>query len=166
MSGLDDFNGFVALIVTEPQSPFELGVGPLFVVPTATDERLGAGKYQLGGTLVALLKTGPLLAGTLVQYQASVAGAEDRENTSVLAPQLLLIVQAGGGVYLRSTPVATFDLKNREYDVPISAGIGKVVKIGSASLNIFIEPQYAFLVRGAGRPLFQIYSGINTQFSL
>jgi hypothetical protein len=45
-------------------------------------------------------------------------------------------------------------------------GFGKVALVGSTVLNLFVEPQYTFLSHGVGQPLFQIFSGINTQFKL
>jgi hypothetical protein len=102
----------------------------------------------------------------LIQYQHSVAGDADRPTTSVLLPQLFAIWQAGGGLYFRSTPVATFNLEAGDYSVPMGVGVGQVVKVGSVVLNAFVEPQYTFLSHGAGQPLFQLFSAVNVQFKL
>jgi len=51
-------------------------------------------------------------------------------------------------------------------NVPIGAGVGRVALVGHAVVNIFLEPQYTFLNHGPGQPLFQIFSGINSQFEL
>jgi len=136
------------------------------VAPTASHDALGAGKHQLGGAFILLANDGPLLIGSLVQYQASVAGDANRPNTSVLIPQVFCILQIGAGFYLRSTPTATFNLKAGDYNVPIGAGVGKVALVGSSVLNFFFEPQYTFLSHGPGQPLFQLFGGINTQFKL
>jgi hypothetical protein len=165
-SGLGDFNAFVTYLFTNPGSKVELGAGPLYVAPTASHDALGAGKHQLGGALIFLASEGPLLLGSLLQYQASVAGDADRPNTSVLIPQVFCILQIGGGFYLRSSPTAMFNLKAGDYSVPIGAGVGKVALVGTSVVNFFLEPQYTFLSHGPGQPLFQLFAGINTQFKL
>jgi hypothetical protein len=165
-SGLGDLNMFVTWRLTAPSSPLTFAVGPLYVAPTASDDALGAGKHQLGGAVILLESIGPLLCGTLLQYQHSIAGDGSREDTSVFTPQLFAILQTGGGTYLRSAPVATFNLESGNYSVPIGLGIGHVAKVESVVINAFIEPQFTLLSHGSGQPLFQLFSGINFQFRL
>jgi hypothetical protein len=163
-SGLGDLNVFVTWRLTDATAPLTLAVGPLYVAPTATDDALGAGKHQLGGALIMLESVGPLLWGTLIQYQHSIAGDAGRAATSVFIPQLFAILQAGGGTYLRSAPTATFDLASGDYYVPFGLGIGHVAKVGGVVVNAFVEPQYTLLSHGSGHPLFQVFSGVNFQF--
>jgi len=165
-SGLGDLNVFVTWRLTAVSSPLTFAVGPLYVAPTASDDTLGAGKHQLGGAIIVLESVGPLLCGTLLQYQHSVAGDEERDATSVFTPQLFAILQVGGGTYLRSAPTATFDLESGNYYVPFGLGIGHVAKVEGIVVNAFIEPQYTLLSHGASQPLFQVFSGLNFQFHL
>jgi hypothetical protein len=165
-SGLGDFNVFVTWKLSAPSSSLTFGVGPLYVAPTATDDALGTGKHQLGGAMLLVDSIGPLLLGTLLQYQHSIAGDDDRSTTSVLIPQVFAMLQAGGGTYFRSAPIATFDLESGNYNVPFGLGIGHVVKIEGVVVNAFIEPQYTLLSHGPAQPLFQIFSGVNFQFRL
>ena len=72
--------------------------------------------------------------------------------------------QLGGGTYLRSTGVWTFDLKSGTYNVPIGFGIGQVVKAGGTVYNIFFEPQFTILHEGTGQPKTQLFAGVNLQF--
>jgi hypothetical protein len=43
-SGLGDLNAFAAYVLSEPTSKTTYGVGPLLVIPTASDDLLGSGK--------------------------------------------------------------------------------------------------------------------------
>lgn len=165
-SGLGDLNLFVTWRLTAATAPLTLAVGPLYVAPTATNDALGAGKHQLGGAIIMLESMGPLLWGTLIQYQHSIAGDDERASTSVFIPQLFAILQTGGGTYLRSAPIATFDLESGNYYVPFGLGIGHVAKVGGVVVNAFVEPQYTLLSHGSGQPLFQVFSAVNFQFSL
>jgi hypothetical protein len=165
-SGLGDLNVFVTWRLTGAKSPTTFALGPLYVAPTATDDALGAGKHQLGGAVLLMESVGPLLCATLLQYQHSIAGEASRAETSVLTPQLFAILQAGGGTYLRSSPIATFDLESGNYYVPLGLGIGHVIKIEKVGINAFIEPQFTVLSHGPGQPLFQVLSAVNFQFAL
>ena len=68
--------------------------------------------------------------------------------------------------YIRSAPIATFDLESGNYNVPFGLGIGHIVKLEGVVVNAFIEPQYTLLANGPGQPLFQIFGGVNLQFAL
>jgi len=48
--------------------------------------------------------------------------------------------------------------------MPLGLGMGKVVKTGNTVFNLFIEPQYTMLHKGV-QPQFQVFTGINLQFS-
>lgn len=161
-SGIGDFNIFTAyLFIANPTT--SLGVGPLVVAPTASDDVLGQGKWQLGAAAVAFKATPTVQYGGLLTWQASIAGDSDRESTSLMAAQPFATLQLGGGTYLRSTGVWTFDLKSGDYAVPIGWGIGQVIKAGNLVYNIFIEPQITILHEGTGQPKFQLFAGMNFQ---
>jgi len=163
-SGLGDFNAFAAyLFDTKPGTSF--GVGPQITAPTATADETGTGKWQGGLAAVYFDATSPAVQwGGLVTWQAAFAGDADRPGTSVLAVQPFFFLQMGKGLYARSTAVMVFDLKNDTYAVPVGLGIGKVVPTKSAVFNVFVEPQFTVLSRGARQPELQVFVGFNTQF--
>jgi hypothetical protein len=165
LSGVGDLNAFAAYIAV--QGAVNFGLGPLLVAPTADKDELGAGKWQLGAALVTFVAKSPAVQyGGLVTWQTSVAGEDDRPDTSLLATQWFGIWQLGKGTYLRSTPVWVFDLKTGNYNVPFGLGIGKVVKPGGDGpvFNLFMEPQFTVLHEGPGQPMLQWFTGINMQF--
>lgn len=165
VSGLGDFNVFAAYLLSDPSAGAQFGTGPLLAAPTATDELLGSGKWQLGGALVYFNGNSPQVQyGGLVTWQASVAGSEDRSNTNLLVIQPFGFWQIGGGFCLRTAPLWVFNIESGDYNVPFGLGVGKVVKVGSTVYNIFIEPQYTVLHYGIGQPEFQLFVGLNTQF--
>lgn len=162
-AGLGDLNIFTAyLFVSSPTT--SMGVGPLLVAPTATDDALGQGKWQAGAAAVAFKATPLVQFGGLLTWQGSFAGDSDRESTSIMAVQPFATWQLGGGTYLRSTGVWTFDLKSGDYTVPMGFGIGQVIKQGKIVYNIFVEPQFSILHEGTGQPKVQLLAGLNLQF--
>ncbi len=163
-SGLGDLNAFAAyLAVANAKTTF--GVGPLIAIPTATDELLGTGKWQAGLALIVFeVVTPQLQLGGLITWQASFAGDENRERTSLMALQPFGMFQLGKGTYLRSTGIMTFNFVNGDYAVPFGLGIGKVMKSGKLVFNLFAEPQFTVIQNGVGQPQLQFFFGLNTQF--
>ena len=165
-SGLGDLNAFAAYIMSPEDSPVTYGVGPMLTLPTASDDALGSGKWQLGAAAVYFnANSSEYQFGGLVTYQTDFAGPSSRADVSLFAVQPFLFYQLGGGSYLRSAGVMAFNWENGNYNVPIGAGFGKVFKLKSGNvLNAFIEPQFTILEDGSGQPSFQVFFGLNTQF--
>ena len=162
-AGLGDFNIFTAyLVVSQPTNTF--GIGPLLVVPTAAEDVLGQGKWQLGAAAVAFHATRLVQVGGLITWQASIAGDSARSSTSILAVQPFGVWQFGGGWYFRSTGIWTFDLKSRHYAMPLGFGVGKVMRAGNIVYNMFLEPQFTILHDGTGQPKVQLFAGLHLQF--
>jgi hypothetical protein len=164
IAGLGDLNAFLAILLPSAGG-WQLGVGPLVAMPTATDDALGSGKWQLGVAAVAVSNITPtFLAGALATWQASVAGDDDRDDVSLLTAQPLAIMQIGAGYYIRSTGLIQVNTETGDYSVPFGLGVGKVFRSGRAVLNAFLEPQWTVLHDGVGQPAFQLFAGLNLQF--
>ena len=162
-SGLGDINAFMSYNFVS-QADKTIGIGPLLVAPTATDDLLGSGKWQAGFAFVAFIaKTATFQFGGLVTWQTSFAGDEDREKTNLGAIQPFYFWQLGKGTYIRGAPIWVFDFENEAFHVPLGLGIGKVVKVERTVFNLFVETQYSVLSNGT-QPLFQLFTGINVQF--
>jgi hypothetical protein len=148
-SGLGDINIFDAIKLTGSGSKTDIAVGPLLVLPSATDQALGQGKWQAGGAVVAIhpLPGGSLL-GALITYQTDFAGDQARPDTSILAAQPIVTLSTGGGYYARSSATWVFDLENGRALVPFGIGVGRVFKGLGGVVNAFIEPQIHRLQQG------------------
>ena len=164
-SGMGDFNTFAAYLISKPTAVQMIGVGPLLVAPTTSNEALGSGKWQIGAAAVYFnLKSPKLQYGGLVTYQQSFAGSSNRPDTSLMILQPIAFWQLGNGLYLRGAPIWQFDLENETYNVPFGLGIGKIIKSGGTVFNLFIEPQFSMFNKGVGNPGFQLFAGVNLQF--
>ena len=164
-SGMGDADVFFAYLFDTGNPARSFGVGPQFVLDTASETETGSGKYQAG--LAAVYFDGTSAAfqwGGLLTYRTDVGGDSDRADTSVLAAQPFYFFQLGGGNYLRGAPIWVFDIENDTYHVPIGLGFGKVFKQGGTVFNTFIEPQFTILDKGPGQPQFQLFMGFNMQF--
>ncbi|MCW1409735.1 hypothetical protein OLZ32_16535 [Rhizobium sp. 1AS11] len=164
VTGLGDFT-LMDLFILPKHGDVTLGAGPLLVVPTATDESLGSGKWQIGaaGVVVAPQRWG--LLGALATYQTSFAGVDDREDVNLLTFQPILNINLSDGWYLRSSATWTFNLESGNSYIPVGAGVGKVFQLDKGvTMNAFVEPQYTVWHDGPGAPRWQIFAGVNFQF--
>jgi hypothetical protein len=105
------------------------GVGPIFVFPTATDEKLGSEKWSAGPSAVALTIQGPWLYGTLINNVWSFAGDNDRDDVDAMMLQPFVNYNLPDGWYLVSSPIITANWKADSDDtwlVPVGGGVGKI----------------------------------------
>ena len=114
------------------------GLGPAFVLPTATEDRYASDKWSLGGAFVALSMPGNWVYGILAQNVWSVAGDSDAADVNSFLFQYFLNYNLDNGWYLSSTPVMTAnweaDSENR-WTVPLGGGIGRLVKHGKLPVD-------------------------------
>ena len=69
--------------MTDPSAPQQYGIEPMVVAPTATDEALGVGAWQLGAAGVYFSLSSPVVQwGGLVTWQTDVSG-NDGVNTAI-----------------------------------------------------------------------------------
>lgn len=164
-TGSSDFNIFAIYTFDTGHAGVSAGVGPMLVAPTASPSILGAGKWQGGLASVYFDASSKLIQyGGLVTYQADFAGNEARQHTSVLDVQPFVFVQMGEGLYVRTAPIWTFNFSNSTNNIPVSLGLGKVVKVNKTVYNFFIEPQISAYHKGLLQPTSQIYAALNLQF--
>jgi hypothetical protein len=79
--GLGDINLSLFFSPRKPTSSGLIwGVGPVLLLPTATDSMLGARKWGAGPTAVALTIRGPWTMGLLANHIWSYAGDGDRQD--------------------------------------------------------------------------------------
>lgn len=165
VTSIGDLNLFDLFVMK--RGHVELGLGPQLTIPTAGKDETGTGKWQAGlaGVVIAPQKWG--LLGGLLTWQHSFAGDSDRDTQNNLVFQPFFIYNLPQGWYLRSTAVWNFDLADDDYVIPLGLGAGKVWLLHSGtSVNLFAEPQWTVAHDGDGQPRFQVFAGVNLQFSL
>jgi hypothetical protein len=113
------------------------GVGPVFLLPTATDELLGAEKFGLGPTGVALKQIGPWTVGALANHIWSVAGDDGRRdvNATFLQPFLSYTTRDAWTASLNTE--ASYDWKAEQWSVPINLSLSKLVRFGTQPVSLF-----------------------------
>jgi hypothetical protein len=114
------------------QSGWVWGAGPVFLLPSATDDRLGGEQWALGPTAVALKQTASgLTVGVLFNHLWSVAGDDDRADISNTLLQPFISKGLGQGRTLSLNLESTYDWHNDRATVPLNLGYSKVGRIGT-----------------------------------
>jgi hypothetical protein len=137
-NGLGDIN---LQPLFSPHSPGRLiwGVGPALVLPTATSDSLGAGKWSAGPVGVLFVMEGPWVIGALVQNVWSFAGDSARPDVNQLTIQPAINYNLPDAWALNYVPLITADWNAASGDrwtVPLGATLSKVTSVGGQHLNL------------------------------
>src|SRR5580692_3863875 len=125
------------------------GVGPAFVLPTATSTQTGQGKFSLGPSVVALMQPGHWTVGVLINNLFSVAGSSHRPDVNQMLLQYFINYNLKKGYYLTSGPTLTAnwnstgstdaatgdDIPGGTWTVPFGGGVGQIRRLGFQPIN-------------------------------
>jgi hypothetical protein len=139
------------------------GVGPVMLLPTATDEYLGGGKWGAGPTGVALVQKGQWTVGGLANHIWSFAGEGDRADVNQTFLQPFVSYSLGKGRSLSLNTESTYDWEADQWTVPINLGISQVLKLGPQPVQFQIGGKY-YAVAPEGGPEWGIRSTITLLF--
>lgn len=142
-SGIGDINASFFFSPKEP-GPNGLiwGVGPVFLLPTASDDMLGSGKWGLGPTGVVLKQTGHWTMGALANHIWSVAGEDDRADISSTFLQPFLTYTTPTAWTFALNTESTYDWKAEEWSVPINMMVSKVMTVGDQPISLQVGARY------------------------
>jgi hypothetical protein len=104
------------------------GVGPAILIPTATDDLLGGGKWGLGPTAIALRQSGPWTYGGLVNHIWSVAGSGNRNDINSTYFQPFLAYNTPSAVTYALNLESTYDWESEQWAVPANLMASKLVR--------------------------------------
>jgi hypothetical protein len=118
------------------------GVGPILLLPTATDEALGTEKWGIGPTGVVLKQTGPWTVGLLAAHLWSVAGDDDRADISSTALQPFFSYTTTTHTTFGAYTESAYDWKGEEWSVPLIVQAAQLFKIGPQILQLAVGAKY------------------------
>ena len=130
------------------------GVGPAFILPTATSPQTGQGKLSLGPSVVALMQPGHWTVGVLINNLFSVAGSSNRPDVNQMLLQYFINYNMKKGYYLTSGPIVTANWNatgsgeastgndttgGNVWTVPFGGGVGRVMRLGFQPVNWTVQ---------------------------
>lgn len=136
-SGLGDI---IQSVFFSPKKPTDSGwiwgAGPVFLLPTASDDLLGAEKWGMGPTAVALKQSGPWTYGALGNHIWSVAGSSQRGDINATFLQPFVSYTTPSAVTFTANSETTYDWESEQWAVPLNLVVTKVTKIGNQLVSV------------------------------
>lgn len=122
-----------------------LGLGPTFILPTATSQFTGQGQWQVGPGGVLGYLTKDFILGVFPQQWWSVAGRAGRRETNQLNVQPFGSIFFGDGWDIGYSGNILADWtapRGQIWTVPLGINVGKVIKFGRIPVKIQVALQY------------------------
>jgi hypothetical protein len=142
-SGLGDI---VASQFFSPKSPgaggWIWGVGPVELLPSASDDMLGGEKWGLGPTGVALKQEGPWTFGILANHIWSVAGDDDRADINATSLQPFVSYTTKTKTTIGLVTESLYDWEAEQWSVPVIPGVQQLFKIGPQIMQFSVFGKY------------------------
>ncbi|NJN05250.1 MAG: transporter, partial [Rhodobacteraceae bacterium] len=109
------------------------GAGPVFQLPTATDDLLGEEKWGAGPTAVLLKQQNGWTYGALINHVWSFAGEDDRANVNRTFLQPFLTYTTKTYTSFGVNTESSYDWTAEQWNVPLNGFIQAVAESGQAA---------------------------------
>ena len=129
----------VPILALSPAHPGDVvwGVGPTFMLPTATGKTLGSRNWAAGPAAVMLIQPDPWSLGVLLTHWWSVAGPRSAGRTDRTSLQLFAVYNFPDGSFLSYSPIISADWTRKAGDrvtLPVGGEVGKVFEWGGQAM--------------------------------
>jgi hypothetical protein len=125
-----------SLFLSPKQSRPIWGIGPVILLPTATDDVLGSEKWGAGPTGVVLVQEGPWTYGILANHIWSFAGDDDRDEVNATFLQPFLAFTTRTATTFTINTESTYDWNAEQWTVPVNAQVTQLLKLGNQPVSI------------------------------
>ena len=137
-------NGMSDILATAFFSPAQSGrliwgAGPAILLPAAPDNALGAEKFGLGPSVVALTQPGKWTLGGLFNHLWSMSGDNDRSDVNQTFLQPFANYNLGGGLAVGVSVEATGNWEAEEtWTAPLLFNVSKVTLLGKRPVSFSV----------------------------
>jgi hypothetical protein len=143
-TGIGD-TAFTAFFSPKDSGKLIWGAGPVLLLPTNTDDRLGADEWGAGPSAVFLTMHEEWVVGSLFSQVWDV-GASSGDEIDLFTWQYFVNYNMADGWYLVTSPIITgndeAEKSGNKWTVPMGGGIGKVFRVGKQPMNA--QAQYFY----------------------
>ena len=117
------------------------GAGPVFLLPTASDEMLGSEQWGAGPTAVLLKIENGWTYGALANHMWSYAGKDERADINATFLQPFLSYNKQSWTYTIQTE-SSYDWENQQWSVPINGMVSKLIRIQKLPVSLAFGARY------------------------
>ncbi len=135
--------------------PFVWGFGPTIMLPTASDEQLGTGKYSAGPMALAVNITDNWIFGGVAQHWWSFAGEDtinvktsqgkiqlDRSDVNLTDFQYIIRYRYSALTNIGAAPNIKYNWETDEMSLPVGIGFDTMMNIGKLPAKVGAEVYY------------------------
>ena len=112
------------------------GAGPVFLLPTGTEDLLSGGKWGAGPTAVVLRQKDGWTFGALGNHIWSFAGDSARGAISATFVQPFLSYTTKTATTYGLNTESTYDWKSSRWTVPLNASVSQVLRVGDQLISV------------------------------
>jgi len=142
-SGVGDvFQSFFFSPVKPTAGGWIWGVGPALLLPTASDDMLGAEQWAAGPTAVALKQEHGWTYGALANHVWSFAGEDDRADVNATLLQPFLAYTTPKFTTFTLNTESTYDWEAKQWSVPINLMVTQLFKVGAQPMSLQLGARY------------------------
>ena len=152
--GLGD--AVISAFISPTESGITWGVGPVFLVPTGTDDFLTTKKWGVGPTAVALVQTSGWTIGGLINQIWSFAGSEDRPDVSQMFVQPYVTYNWKSGAGIGTNIEWTQNWKSSTSTIWLNPTISAVTSLGDQKTQFAIGPRFNLAAPGGSEADFGV----------
>ncbi len=141
-SGLSDAVLSAFFSPTNSKNGITWGAGPVFLIPTGTNDYLSTKKFGVGPTVVALKQAKGLTFGALINQIWSVAGSSSRADISQMFLQPFVTYNWKSGAGLGVSAEYTQNWKAGTSTIWMVPNISAVTSLGKQKTQFAIGPRF------------------------
>lgn len=128
------------------------GIGPAFLVPTATEKFLGTEKFGLGPSLLIMHQGKGLSVGFIANQIWSVAGASDRADFNSFYTQIFLSHSYKSGASWGVNAEITQNWEGNTTLISLNPTMGGITKFGKQVVQFSVQPLIPIVGHQSIRP--------------
>jgi hypothetical protein len=152
LGGLGDTQ--LPLLVSPPTGNWLLGVGPTWLLPTATRTQFGRQQWGAGPAFVAGYKAKDWIAGVFPQYTWRIAGwnSKDTPDASYLSILYFFAYSLPNSWQIGLNPTINYDAKatsDNRWNVPVGLFVSKTTKVGKVPVKYVLSIEYSVVSQSA-----------------
>ena len=118
------------------------GVGPIFLLPTATNDRFAGEQWGMGPTVGLLRRSGPWTIGALTNHTWSLGGNEGRSDLNATFLQPFIDYTTDSKTTFSVNTESTYDWTNRQWTIPIHFVVRQLFDIGGQQVSVALGARY------------------------
>lgn len=118
------------------------GVGPVALIPTATEDALGGEKWAAGPTAVALVQEGPWTVGALVNHLWSFAGDDNRADVNATFLQPFIAHTWPTATTMSLNMEMTYDWEENDAAPVVNLFVAQMLPVGGQLIQLGAGARY------------------------